>query len=282
MPERDGFPPGVPCWVDTAQPDPEAAAAFYGDLFGWDFEDRMPPGSAGRYLVASLGGRDVAAVGSRFEGAPPTPVWSTSVCVAGADDAAARVRDAGGSVLVEPFDVREAGRAAVCSDPAGARFNVWEPRAHKGAQAVNAPGTWNWSDLDTTDFEGSTAFYGAVFGWEADRVTVGGSDAVMWRLPGYADFLETFDPGLRRRHADFGAPPGFSDCIGWMMPATDPGVPPHWSVTFAVDDADAVAARAEELGGGVETPPFDAGVVRIAVLRDPHGAVFSVSRFAPG
>jgi len=48
MPERDGYIPGVPCWIDTSQPDPEAAVGFYTDLFGWEFEDVMPPDSPGK------------------------------------------------------------------------------------------------------------------------------------------------------------------------------------------------------------------------------------------
>ena len=70
MPERDGYIAGVPCWIDTSQPDVDAAAEFYGGLFGWEFEDAMPPGTAGRYLMARLRGGDVAAVSSRPEGAP--------------------------------------------------------------------------------------------------------------------------------------------------------------------------------------------------------------------
>jgi predicted enzyme related to lactoylglutathione lyase len=58
-------------------------------------------------------------------------------------------------------------------------------------------------------------------------------------------------------------------------------MPPHWSVTFAVDDADASAARAQELGGTLVLPPMDAGPTRIAVVRDPQGATFTVSRFYP-
>ena len=59
MPERDGYIPGVPSWVDTSQPDPEAAVGFYSGLFGWEFEDVMPPGSEGKYFIARLRGRDV-------------------------------------------------------------------------------------------------------------------------------------------------------------------------------------------------------------------------------
>ena len=126
MLERDGYPPGVPCWVDTGQPDPEAAVGFYGDLFGWEFTDRMAAGSPGRYFVAQLRGRDVAAVGSQPGAAPPTPVWNTYIWVDGTDDVVARVKNAGGSALMEPFDVLDAGRMGVFSDPSGAVFRVWQ------------------------------------------------------------------------------------------------------------------------------------------------------------
>ncbi|MGH9222764.1 MAG: VOC family protein [Acidimicrobiales bacterium] len=217
--------------------------------------------------------------------ASPTPTWNTYVGVDSADEAAAKVQEAGGTVLVEPFDVLDAGRMAVSSDPAGAVFSVWQAGTHQGAGLVNEPSTWNWSDLNTTDPARSKEFYRAVFGWEASTVSFGEAEGTMWRLPGYADFLERFDPDLRRRHTEFGAPEGFSDAIGWVM-SLDPdqaetGVPPHWSVTFAVDDADAVAARCTESGGAVVVPPVDAGPVRTVVLRDPQGAVFSVNRFDP-
>jgi predicted enzyme related to lactoylglutathione lyase len=287
MLERDGYPHGVPCWVDTAQPDPEAAVGFYRGLFGWEFVDRMPADSPGRYFVAQLRGRDVAAVGSQQEGAPYTPVWSTYIWVDSADEAAAKVNDAGGTTLMEPFDVPDAGRMGVFSDPSGAVFCAWQAGKRKGAGLVNEPGTWNWSDLNTRDPEGAKAFYGAVFGWEADTGVIDGvGDYTMWRLPGYGEFLEAGDPDLRRRQAEAGVPTGFADAIGWMMPMTSDrypdGVPSHWSVTFSVDDADATAGRAEELGGKVVVPAFAAGDVRAAVLSDPQGAVFTVSKYDPG
>jgi len=149
--ERDAYPPGVPCWVDTAQPDPEAAVRFYGGLFGWEFEDRMPADSPGRYFVARLQGRDVAAVGSQSEGAPPDAMWNTYIGVASADDTAVQVKAAGGTTLMDPFDVLDAGRTGVFADPAGAVFCLWQPNQHRGAQLVNEPNTWNWSDLNTRD-----------------------------------------------------------------------------------------------------------------------------------
>jgi len=287
MLERDGYPHGVPCWVDTAQPDPEAAVGFYSGLFGWEFVDRMPVDSPGRYFVAQLRGRDVAAVGSQQEGALYSPVWSTYMWVDSADETAAKIEAAGGSTLMEPFDVPDSGRMGVFSDPSGAVFCVWQAEKRKGAGLVNEPGTWNWSDLNTRDPEGAKVFYGAVFGWESDTGVIDGvGDYTMWRLPGYGEFLEASDPDLRRRQAEAGVPAGFADAIGWMMPMTSDqypdDVPSHWSVTFSVDDADVTVAKAEELGGKVVVPPFAAGDVRAAVLSDPQGAVFTVSKYDPG
>jgi hypothetical protein len=115
--ERDAYPSGVPCWIDTAQPDPEAAVAFYRGLFGWEFVDRMPADVPGQYFLAKRRGRDVAAVGSVREGMPTTPVWSTYIAVDSADDAAAKVEEAGGTTLMEPFDFLDAGRMATFTDP---------------------------------------------------------------------------------------------------------------------------------------------------------------------
>jgi predicted enzyme related to lactoylglutathione lyase len=280
MLERDGYMPGVPCWVDTSQPDPEAAVAFYSGLFGWDFEDAMPPGSAGKYYIARLRGGDVAAVGSQPDGAAPMAAWNTYIWVESADGAVAKVLDADGRVTIDPFEVIGAGRMAACRDPDGAAFCLWQAKEHKGARIVNEPGSLNFNGLNTRDADGAKSFYGSVFGWET--LSLGGG-AEMWRLPGYGDFLEQRDPGLRRRMAETAAAPeGFEDVVATLNPLTnDQPVDAHWSVTFAVDDADATAETAVNLGGQVVAPPFDAPWVRMTVITDPQGATFTASKFVP-
>jgi hypothetical protein len=281
MLERDGYLPGVPCWVDTSQPDPEAAVAFYGGLFGWDFEDAVPPGSDGKYFIARLRGCDVAAVGSQSEGAPRTAVWNTYVWVESADEIAAKVLNAGGRVVMDPVDVVDAGRSAVFTDPEGAAFFVWQAKRHKGARIVNEPGSLNFNSLNTRDAEGAKSFYGSLFGWETLDLQGG---VEMWRLPGYGDFLAQSDPELRKRQADSGAAPeGFADVVATLNPIGDeqPDIPANWSVTFAVDDADATAERAAALGGRVVVAPFDAPWVRMTVISDPQGATFTASKFVP-
>ena len=280
MPERDGYLPGVPCWVDTSQPDPEAAVAFYSGLFGWEFEDVMPPDAPGKYFIARLRGGDVAAVGSQPEGGPPAAVWNTYMWVQSADEAATKVQAAGGRVVTDPFDVSSAGRMAVFSDSEGAAFCVWQANEHRGARIVNEPGSLNFNGLSTRDVEGAKSFYGSVFGWETLGLDGG---AEMWRLPGYGEFLERSDPGIRERMAQSGAPAGFEDVVATLNPITEdqPDVPAHWGVTFAVAHADATAARAAELGARVLVPPFDAPWVRMTVISDPQGATFTASKFVP-
>ncbi len=280
MAERDGYIPGVPCWIDTSQPDPEAAVAFYSGLFGWEVEDVMPPGSDSKYFIGRLRGGDVAAVGSMPEAGPPTAAWNTYIWVESADETASKVSSAGGRTLMEPFDVSDAGRMAVFADPEGAAFCVWQARNHKGARIVNEAGSLNFNNLNTRNPEAARKFYGSVFGWQTLPMD-GGAEA--WTLPGYGDYLERGDPGLRERMAAMGAPRGFEDVVATINPirAEEPETPAHWSVTFAVDDADAIAKRAAELGGTVVAAPFDAPWVRMTVIADPHGAMFVASQFAP-
>jgi predicted enzyme related to lactoylglutathione lyase len=281
MRERTYYPPGVPCWIDLMEPDVDAAAAFYAGMFGWELEDRMPPGAPGKYCVARLRGADVAAIGGPYDG-DEGPVWNTYVAVENADDAAKRVVEAGGRVLVEPTDALNAGRYASLVDPSGASFSVWQARDHIGARLVNEPGSWNFSDLNCRDLEAAGRFYGEVFGWEVEDFAMGESRFTIFRLPGYGEFLLESNPELREQLESDGAPSSFMDAVALLVRESDASVPPHWSVTFAVDDADAAASRAEGLGATVLVPPFDAEPVRMTILADPQGAVFTASMYQPG
>ena len=258
MSTRDGYEHGVPCWVDTWQPDADAAAGFYADVLGWEV-------AAGpEYSMARLRGRDVAGLAS------PAPdnvavQWTTYVWVDDADDAAARARDAGGSVLVEPFDALDGGRIAIVADPGGAALGVWQPGEHKGAQLVNEPGAWAMSQVLTDQTEAAKSFYAAVFGWETMDF---GEGIALWRLPGFVGG-EPEQPVPR-------------DVVAVMGPLQDENVPSRWTVDFWVDDVDAAVERASAGGATVLAPPFDSPVGRSAVLADPAGAAFSISKVVPG
>jgi uncharacterized protein len=265
------YPDGVPSWVDTEQPDPDAAQDFYRRLLGWTFETVSPPGTP-LYAIASLGGRDVAGL-ALADGEPAA--WNTYIAVDDADATAARIPAAGGEVLSCPFDPGPAGRTAFCRDPAGADFRLWQAGRRVGAQAVNEPGTWNFSYLQT-DQPDEIEFYAKVFGWVVEEVGF----APMVRAPGYGDHLEaTVDPGIRARQRAGGAPPGFEDAISFVVPL-EPGMRPHWHVAFSVADRDATIASAEHLGAEVLAAE-DTQWTLTAVIRDPQGAVFTASQFRP-
>jgi uncharacterized protein len=266
------YPQGVPCWIDTEQPDVDAAANFYGELFGWTFEDVMPPDAPGRYLVAKLGGQDVAGISSSSEGT----AWNTYLAVNDTDAAVRRLVTAGATVLSPPADAGEGGRAAALTDPLGAKFRIWQARRRLGAQAVNQPGTWNFSDLHTPDPGRAITFYQRAFGWEVDEFGYG----LMVRSPGYGDHLEaTVDPGIRARQAEFAAPPGFEDAIAWVAAAAG-NEPPHWHVAFAVANRDQTVADATRLGAEI-LRQNETKWTREALIRDPQGAEFTASQFTP-
>ncbi len=270
MSERERYPPGVPCWVDTLQPDPRGALDFYGALFEWEFTGPGPRAAhpSSQYFIARVRGRDVAGIGSRRDGHPGA-MWNTYVRVDSADGAVAAAKRAGGSVLQPPFDVPPAGRAAVLADPAGAPFCVWEAGAREGAQLVNEPRTWSMSSLHTSDPESATAFYGAVFGWRPDVFDAGGARITLWRLPGFVGG-EPEQPVPR-------------DVVAVMVPAAaDRGPPPRWHVDFWVTGADAVADRAARLGGTVVVPPHDTPGFRRAFIADPQGATFWIDELTAG
>jgi uncharacterized protein len=249
MSERNGYQPGVPCRIDTWQPDAAAAVAFYTELFGWETEDTMPPDTPGQHFMCRLRGRDVAAIASRPEGAPSATAWTTYVWVESAEQAAANAADSAGTALMDPFESLDGGRIALIADPAGAAIGVWQPGAHRGAQRINEPGAWSMSQLSTPDPEGANAF----------------GEATMWRLPGYAGG-EPEQPVPR-------------DVVAAMSAG---GAPAQWSVDFWIDDASAAAAKTPRLGGSVVAPPSEIAGFKRAVLADPQGAVFSVSQLLLG
>jgi uncharacterized protein len=290
MAQHRTYPHGVTCWIDTEQPDVDAAAAFYAGLFGWTLTDAVPPEAPGTYLIAALDGQDVAAIGPKPAGtdpvdgadpadgvAPPDRVaWHTYVAVDDVDVTAAAVPGLGGRVTAAPEDAGPGGRAASCVDPVGAPFRLWQARKRLGAQLTNAPGTWNFSDLHTPDRPTAMAFYRSLFGWrDVDMAMDAGT---MIQVPGYGDHLAaTVDPDIHERQA--GAPPGFADVIGGIL-VVAPGQAARWQVTFTVVDRDDSAALAERLGATVLAS--ENGVwARTALVRDPQGAEFTVSQFTP-
>ncbi|MEV0909894.1 VOC family protein [Streptomyces hokutonensis] len=239
---------GGPCWVELGTSDLEAAKRFYADVLGWRPETD-PRQEAGGYTVAHIGDAAVAGLTPLFQESQPV-AWNVSFAVADADTTAERVRSAGGTLLMEPTDVFDIGRFAVALDPGGAAFQMWQARTFPGAGLFNSPGALGWVELLTRAPERAEAFYTSVFGWTVRP----SAHYPQWGIDG----------------ADFGG----------MMAMDDkfpPQVSPHWLPYFAVNDVHSSAAATTAAGGAVLMEPRSVGDVRrIAVLRDPQGAVFGV------
>jgi uncharacterized protein len=247
MGERESYAPGTFCWADLGTTDADAAKAFYTKVFGWEAVD-APAGDAGTYTTFKLDGRDVAALyemGEEERGQLP-PHWSSYVSVEDVDAMAAKARELGGEVMAEPLDVMEAGRMAVLRDPTGALLHLWQARGQKGAGRVNDPGCMCWNELASPDPERAGAFYRDLLGWSAETDETG-----------YA--VINMD-GARN---------------GGIRPVQE-GEPPNWLVYFTAASCEETAAAIAEAGGKVVAGPMDVAVGRIAVVADPHEAVFAL------
>jgi hypothetical protein len=245
----------APCWVELSTSDPDAAKRFYSAVFGWrPVTDPRP--EAGGYTMLHLGDASGdapvgALMGLMGEGQPTA--WSVAFSVTDADATGDAVRKAGGSLVAGPMDVFEEGRYAVATDPSGAAFALWQPRAFDGFASYNVPGGMCWAELHTDDTAGAERFYPGIFGWSVSR-----------EVEFYAQF------GLGG--ADFGG-------LAALDPKQYPEAGPHWLPYFAVQDVDATAEKAKQAGGSVVMGPAQVpGGPYLAVVRDPQGAVFGFLR----
>jgi len=257
MPKVDQHVPGMFCWVELSTSSQESAKTFYSGLFGWTATDYPTGPDNQTYTIFSLNGADAAAAytASAEERAMVPPHWNLYVTVQSADDAAARAAELGGTVVAGPFDAGDFGRMAVIQDPTGTAISVWQARSHRGAAIEHENGTFCWADLSSPDPDRAKTFYEALFGW-----TIAPDE----KYP--PEYLIIKSGGT---------------AIGGVAPAAfrKPETPPHWMLFFMVSDADAIAAKAKELGGVVlMTAPEG---MKMSVLTDPQGAAFSIIQPPP-
>lgn len=256
MPVIESYENGTPSWVDLSTSDPAGAQRFYGAMFGWDFTEN-PAGDQGVYIMATKDGRSAAGM---MQQAPQQaemgipPLWNTYVTCRDIEGTLGKVDAAGGSVMMPTMDVMESGRMAVIVDPTGAVIALWEPKDHIGCEVVNEHGALTWNEVMTSGLDEAAAFYGSVFGWTAEVADMTNGPYTMFQLGDRA--------------------------IGGGMAPPEEGIPPMWSVIFAVDSCSTAMATASAQGGVVLNGPMDIGIGLLAIIQDPQGAVFQVLELA--
>jgi hypothetical protein len=251
--------PGTFCWAELGTTDTAAGKKFYSGLFGWDVQE-SPIGEGQVYIMLKKGNQDAGAMYAldaqqRKMGIPPH--WMNYVSVENADQTAAKIKQMGGKVVMEPFDVMEHGRMAVCQDPQGATFSIWQPKKHPGFGVIDEPGSLCWVELVTTDTDAAEKFYTGVVPWKSEA----------W--PGPTPYT-VFKNAVKMT-------------AGMMTIRKEWGpMPPSWIAYFAVEDCDKTLAKATELGGKVCVPAMDIpNVGRMGWLQDPTGGFFAVIAMSP-
>ncbi|MFC8195207.1 VOC family protein [Streptomyces sp. NPDC057298] len=255
------FVTGAPNWVDLGTRDIDGAASFYHALFGWDFRSAGP--DSGGYGFFQLAGKTVAG-GMQTTPEQGPPSWGVFFRSPDSDATAKAAEQAGGSVLLPPDDVMDKGRMTILADRAGVSFGIWQPGTLQGIDVAGAPGSLCWLELYTPDIAAAAAFYNSVLGLETSAVTFPGGT------------YTCINPSEGGEDAMFGGVVPLAD------DPTEQGAEPYWLPYFEATDTDAVAAKAQELGGTVRMPATSvSGVGRVAKLADPYGARFSVIKSDP-
>ncbi|MFF4505270.1 VOC family protein [Streptomyces sp. NPDC001401] len=244
-------PEGTPCWADAMFGDVEGAKSFYGDVLGWTFGEASS--EYGNYTQAYVDGKAVAAVVPPMPGQEAQSQWCLYFASSDAAATAARIRQSGGEVLMEPMQVGEFGTMCIAREPSGAVFGLWQGGTHEGFEATAVPGAYGWAEVFTREPAKADAFFSAVFPYTAQQIVDDNVDFRMFNL-------------------------GDTTVLGRMKMGEEfpPEVPSYVNLYFVVPDCDDAVAKATKLGGVLRFGPMDSPYGRFAAVSDPQGANFSV------
>ena len=245
-------------WIELATSDPEKAQEFYSQLFGWRMDVSEDP-QYGAYAMAMLGERPTAGIGAKQDPNMPD-AWSLYIGTDDIDGLAAKITDAGGTVIAPPFDVGDQGKMAVFQDPSGAFISAWQ-----GVGAADflydANNSFGWAELTARGVQDALPFYEKVFGWKTQTSDYNPPE------PPYNEFILDGESVLGAIE---------------MSPEMPAQVPNYWQIYFQVEDVDATFANAMRLGATAMVPPQDFPGGRFAILMDPQGANFALLKVVPG
>jgi predicted enzyme related to lactoylglutathione lyase len=243
------YPHGAPAWIDLLTPNRGRALDFYRALLGWEFAGADDGVSA--YTMCLLQGRQVSSIGDLDEHVGASRGWTTYLSVDDVDSVAAEAMRHGGAVLMGPLDLLTLGRLALIADPSKAVVGLWQARDHYGAQIIDVPGAFAYSELLVQDVETACSFYQNILNWrlsparDGHYTTVVVGDREVAGIRGAGSAASTDEP------------------LGW-------------TVCFRVVDSGAAAAQAVALGADVLAGPRQAPPGDITLIRDPVGASFGV------
>ncbi|KDN83980.1 VOC family protein [Kitasatospora cheerisanensis] len=245
-------PEGTPVWADAMFTDLEGAKSFYGEVLGWTFGESST--EYGDYTQAYRDGKAVAAIVPPMPGqGPGQSAWVLYLASVDVNATAARIREAGGALLLEPMQVGTFGSMAIAKDPAGVVFGIWQGGDHAGFELRDAPGSYGWAEVFTRDTAAANAFFPKVFPYKVRKLVDDNVDYSIFHL---ADTPVLGSMG--------------------MTPQVPAEVSSFISVYFVVDGCDAAAERVAKAGGQLVFGPITTPFGRFASFVDPQGAAFSL------
>jgi hypothetical protein len=233
----------------------EAEKAFYGEVFGWQYESYGTGKDA--YTLIRVNGRPIAGIVhyAKPADAKRSARWLALMSVPDVARAAEQAAASGGKVLAPPKDLPGRGKAAVLADPEGAIFGVIRTMSGDPPDAFPSDNAWLWLELWSKDATRMADFYGPIGAYEVKRLEGPGDRAELHlQAAGYprAGILE-----IERKD-----------------------VPSTWLPYVRVKDLRQTVADIERAGGRVVVPPSpEVRDGKVAVFLDPLGAAVAVAEW---
>jgi predicted enzyme related to lactoylglutathione lyase len=244
-------------WHELMSDDPDAAAAFFGKVFGWKTQPFAGNPGYRMFMQGKQGAGGLMQLPDEAKAHGTPPVWVIYIATPDVDETAAQAAALGGTVLRAPEDIPTVGRFAILADPQGAMFAAFTPAPRQAGGELLDP--YSWHELVTSDLQKGFAFYQRLFGWsEAGAIDMG-------------------PMGLYQMFGFGGVP------MGGMMrkPAESPG-PPAWLGYVQVDDVRKTAAKITAAGGTIVYGPAEVpGGDMIVNGIDAEGVVFAAHSRKP-